>query len=97
MLMVRRIGGNVSDMDNLFGASHEVEAAPGARPNHWFAAAQVGVSCGHAVLGHDWERAVLIQMQVSEIGLANPDSVRQHDLEDRLQFAGRTRNDPQYF
>ena len=31
MLMVRRIGGNVSDMDNLFGASHEVEAAPGAR------------------------------------------------------------------
>ena len=86
--MVRRIGGNVSDMDNLFGTSHEVEAAPRAGPNHGFAAAQLGVSWGHAVLGHDWERAVLIQMQVPKIGLANPDSVRQHDLEDRLQFPG---------
>ena len=43
MLMVRRIGGNVSDMDNLFSAGHEIEATPSARPYHGFAAAEAGV------------------------------------------------------
>ena len=58
--MVRRIGGNVSDMHDLFGVGHEVEAASGARPNRRLAAAQVGVSCGHPVLGYDREHAVPI-------------------------------------
>ena len=95
--MVRRIGGNVGDMDNLFSAGHEIEAAPSARPYHGFAAAEAGVRRRDPVLRNNRERAILIQMQISETGLANPDCVRQHSLEYRLQFARRTRNDLQYF
>ena len=60
MLMVRLIGGNVGDMHDLFGVGHAVEAASGAWPNRRLAAAQVGIGCGHPVLGHDREHTIPI-------------------------------------
>jgi hypothetical protein len=99
MLMVRLIASDVSDMDDLFGAGDDVEdeAASGTRPNHRFAAAQVSVSCRRAVLCHCWERAILIQMQVSKLGFANPCRVRQYCVENWLKLGRRARDDPEHF
>src|SRR5262249_31851366 len=52
---------------------------------------------GQTVQGHRAEPVALAQPQYTEFRLAESGGVIQHDLEHRLQLAGRARDDAQHF
>ncbi len=89
---VRRQGPSVADVDDLLRPDDLGMGSPrmGAE---WLAPPHLGIGRRYVVDCDGTEYAAFIEVQHSELGVAQPYRVRQHGLEHRFKLTRRTRDD----
>ena len=85
----------VSEVDRLLGSDHLAKITAWRRMDRTTPARR-GKRRRHIVARDDAQCAFFIEIEVAEFGFAEPHGVHQHSSEDRLQLAGRGRDDAQH-